>query len=393
MSGFSCPTCTTDNSRQDRQGVRTASQLEQKYNGVIEGLDLKVEGLSKQSAQITMDVGGLKASVNGLAGSQANLELSVNGVSADVTSLTGSVNSLALSVNGFTITDDDGTTRIKGSHIDTSTIAAKSITADKLVLSNSITFADLASGLQSTINSASSNASSALSVANSANTKVSAWTYTGSTYIDGAKIMTGTVAASILSGGMVDILDYYGSTQGYIYAGQNDAGAFALELAGTKGLRLISNGNVYIQGGGTSHITVEPYSVAIGPNAMLSDGTQITSDRNKKEDISYDMSAYEAVFDALRPVTYKLKEGTSGRRHGGFIAQDLEQAILGAGLTTKEYAAYCAIPVYEKDSNGNNTDVIIDYTYAIRYDEIIPINTYEIQKLKKRVAELEARIA
>mgnify|MGYP007111673523 CR=1 FL=1 len=47
----------------------------------------------------------------------------------------------------------------------------------------------------------------------------------------------------------------------------------------------------------------------------------------------------------------------------------------------------------EKDSNGNNTDVIIDYTYAIRYDEIIPINTYEIQKLKKRVAELEARIA
>ena len=32
------------------------------------------------------------------------------------------------------------------------------------------------------------------------------------------------------------------------------------------------------------------------------------------------------------------------------------------------------------------------YDYFLRYNEFIPINTWEIQKLKTRVAELEARL-
>lgn len=407
MSGFSCPTCTTDNSRQDRQGVRTASQLEQKYNGVIDKLDLKVEGLSEQYAQITMDVGGINATVKGLENAQASLELSVNGLSVDLSSITGSVNSLAFTVNGLTITDNDGTTRIKGSHIDTSTIAAKSITADKLVLSGSVTFADLASGLQSTINSASSNASSAVSVANSANTKVNAWTYGSTTYIDGSMIMAGTVMAGYLQGGAIGVLGSNGYTYGTLYAGTNTAETTAFEVYGTNGLRLIASGNVFVQGSYGGSVTC-----ASNGNVYLANGSEtayinvsndgkistpvaisVQSDRTKKNSITYDLEVYDAVFDALKPAFFRYNDGTSERWHGGFIAQDCEDAVLGAGLTSRDYAMYCKSPVYKLDENGDETNEIEGYDYSVRYTEIIPLNTYEIQKLKKRVAELEARIA
>ena len=413
MSGFSCPTCTTDNSRQDRQGVRTASQLEQKYSGVIEGLDLKVEGLSEQSAQITMDVSGLKASITGLAGSQADLELSVNGISANVTSLTGSVNSLAFTVNGLTITDNDGTTRIKGSHIDTSTIATKSITADKLVLSQSITFSDLVSALQNTINTASSDASSAKNTANAANntanatsTKVNGWSYGGGTYIDGAMIMAGTVMASSLKGGTISVLGSNGSTYGYLYAGTNTANTTAFEVYGATGLRLKASGNVFMQGGSGGNVTCSTngnvylansnetaYLTVNGDGKIYSSvAISVSSDRNRKNSITYDLEAYDAVFDALKPAFYKYNDGTSGRLHGGFIAQDCEDAVLGAGLTASDYALYCKSPVYKLDENGDETNEIEGYDYSVRYSEIVPLNTYEIQKLKKRVKELESRL-
>jgi len=83
----------------------------------------------------------------------------------------------------------------------------------------------------------------------------------------------------------------------------------------------------------------------------------------------------------LRPVTYRFKENTSNRLHIGFIAQEVKEAILDSGLTTKDFAGYCQI-----DGNEGKT-------YGLRYGEFVALNTYEIQKLKKRVSELEKRLA
>ena len=108
----------------------------------------------------------------------------------------------------------------------------------------------------------------------------------------------------------------------------------------------------------------------------------IISDRNKKNSISNFSNKYETMFDALRPITYKYNYGTSGRIHSGFIAQEVLDAMTNANVTTQEFAAYVEAP----DNDGN-------IVCGLRYEEFIALNTWQIQKLKQRVAALEAEIA
>lgn len=115
----------------------------------------------------------------------------------------------------------------------------------------------------------------------------------------------------------------------------------------------------------------------------LGSPTEITSDKNKKNSIKAQGEEYSRIFDRLKPVTFKYNDGTSDRIHTGFIAQDIEDAVLAEGMTTQQLAAVC----YDTNEDGAKVD------YGVRYEEIVSMNTYEIQKLKSRVAELEALVA
>lgn len=110
----------------------------------------------------------------------------------------------------------------------------------------------------------------------------------------------------------------------------------------------------------------------------LQSGVAITSDLYKKNSIMDLSSNYEILFDNLHPIKYKYNDGTSDRYHTGFIAQEVEQALIIANLSTQDFAAYVL---------DTSTDV-----RSLRYSEFIALNTHEIQKLKKRVAELEAQL-
>lgn len=112
-----------------------------------------------------------------------------------------------------------------------------------------------------------------------------------------------------------------------------------------------------------------------------------SSDRYLKNSIEQLSGAYEEMFDQLIPVRYKFNNGTSDRYHTGFIAQDVENAILNAGLTTGDAALFVK---FTTRNDKTKTDSI---SYGLRYDEFISLNTWQIQKLKARVAELEAIIA
>ena len=61
----------------------------------------------------------------------------------------------------------------------------------------------------------------------------------------------------------------------------------------------------------------------------------------------------------------------------GLIAQDMEQALFDAGLTTQECAALC----YSWDAEGNKFD------YGIRYEELIALLIREVQLLKKKIKD------
>lgn len=106
-----------------------------------------------------------------------------------------------------------------------------------------------------------------------------------------------------------------------------------------------------------------------------------TSDRNEKYEIQPIPKDYEKIFDSLVPVTFKFVENTSDRTHMGLIAQDVKDAVLSIGLTTKEFAGYC---------EWKNEDKTIGC--GLRYSEFVAMNINEIQKLKARVKELEEKI-
>ena len=110
-------------------------------------------------------------------------------------------------------------------------------------------------------------------------------------------------------------------------------------------------------------------------------GVVNTSDRNEKFDILPMAEVYGQIFDSLIPVTFKYVHNSNERTHLGLVAQDVKEAILAAGLTTKEFAGYCEWK-NEDDSIG----------CGLRYSEFVAINIYEIQKLKARVKELEEKL-
>ena len=69
-----------------------------------------------------------------------------------VDGIDGKYTELKTTVDGVTITDQSGTTKIKGSSIETASIAANAVRADQVNLTGAITWADLDSNVQAEIN-------------------------------------------------------------------------------------------------------------------------------------------------------------------------------------------------------------------------------------------------
>lgn len=122
-----------------------------------------------------------------------------------------------------------------------------------------------------------------------------------------------------------------------------------------------------------------------------------TSDKKYKDDIKSLTDKHLQFFMKLQPVSFLFKDGTSGRTHVGFIAQDVEQAMSECGLTDLDFAGFCKDQKVDSklvdgeevnepilDDNGNP-----EYIYSLRYEEFIALNTYAIQKLWNHVETLE----
>ena len=361
-----------------------------------EQIQLTVEGLNSANqaiSQLTLSIDSIELSVsNGSTSSTITLKRDNVVVSSQEITMSGLVTFTGLA---------NGTTTINGGCIKTGTIDA-----DRLNLTGSITFGDLNSSLQDDIDGAYTAASNAESTANSVSNRVSAWTYPGSTQIDGSSIMTGTVTASTLRGGTVEILTSSESEAGYMSVSGASSASYAIDLISNGALRLqASRGTLHLEGGSGAIIDVNA-NVDVGADLRPSNdnylylgtaalrwrevyaatGTIQTSDRNFKTDIDYDMSRYEAFFDALRPASCKYIDGTSGRRHIVMVSQDVEQELIDSGLTSMDFAGFVKSPMTDED--GNEIDG--QYRYFLRYDEFIGLLIWQVQELKKRVAQLEA---
>lgn len=107
-------------------------------------------------------------------------------------------------------------------------------------------------------------------------------------------------------------------------------------------------------------------------------GVGTASDLNAKKDIGLFSSQHEALFNNITPRTFKYIDGNSGRTHFGFIAQELRDAAINAGLTTQDIAAFMTI---------NEVDGV--EKHYIRYQELISLNTHMIQKCLGEINNLK----
>lgn len=247
-------------------------------------------------------------------------------------------------------------------------------------------------------------AEDAIGAADDAVEILDAWTYTGSTKIDGSMIQTGTVRASTLEGGQVSILAGTTAATKVGYMKMERSTSVGLTLQSSYTLRLIAAGNVYIHNsnnGNTIQLTQSSF-----PNAIAVTCTQLigsgggsdlgasgrkwkdiylqnepwsTSDRNEKNSIEQLPDKYLAIFDSLIPRRFKLNNGTSDRYHVGFIAQEVEDAMIEAGVESQEFGGFGK--GYDPE---NERDV-----YMLRYGEFIAILAAKIKQLEKRIQQLE----
>lgn len=335
------------------------------------------------------------------------ITLRVDGLEDDYTEV-------STTLDGLTVTDPSGQTIIDGSKIQTSNLyvdaanISGTLTANQINLTGAITWADLATDAKSQVTSAQNIANNAQDTANSAllqangamnvsgetASKVTGWTYTGTTYIDGNKLMTGTVTATTLQGGTVQLIDQNKFVRGEIYirsASSTSGAAIEFESAGPMALTATS-GSLYLDA-----TTIQMACSTARPNGSnqsdlgttgirwkdlyLTNSPNVTSDENSKHDIELLPEKYVKLFDRISPYRYKLDAGTSGRYHTGFIAQDVKSGMDFSDITPQEFSAW----IEDTDENG-------DVIYALRYEELIAIAWAKIKELESRIEELEAEL-
>lgn len=190
----------------------------------------------------------------------------------------------------------------------------------------------------------------------------------GNTVISGGCITTGTIDLQ-----EVQLANNYGSLE--MASGSNGT-------TGTTGAALIGPDDAiyFIVTNSACRLTAEDNNFYVSETRIHADiDLDVGSDERLKDTIEHDVAErYEEAYRKLQPARFKYKNGTSDRFHTGFIAQEMEQAIADGGLTNQDLAALV---------QGE------DGMYAIRYAELIALNTAMIQKLMDENDALKDRVA
>ena len=392
-----------------------------------------VTGNTTDPAIGTKRVEGIESSITQTASEiRAEVNDSVSGLSSRITQNADNITSVVSNQNefsefkqtveGFSFMGKGGSVKLQGGDIN---------------LTGAIKFSDLSDSatVKADIDSAKSNANSAVTVANDAQDSannalvtVSGFTITEGTktYIDGDMIYSESIYANSLHlGGELKVYkslksDTVGGYIGYCTGFNSNKGIGVMHtadkgqcictdqaarisyggdsqvVANTNGVWIDGYGQIVMEIGGVSYVELSdtyftPYAarpIKLGTSSSpwsavyANTSTIQTSDRNQKNSIEDLPDKYLAMFDSLRPRRFKMNNGTSDRYHIGYIAQEVEEAMIAAGIDSQEFGGF----IKDKDQDGNDI-------YMLRYGEFDAIYSAKIKQLESRNAELEARIA
>ena len=382
---------------------------------------------------ITSTVQTQTENINGISSQTSTLAQTVSDFTARIEKVEGAnkdYTEIKATLDGLTITTENGKTIIDGGNID----------ATNLNLTGSIIFSDIADGTSSvnnlitnntTVSKAASDAGDALSAAvlaqqaaedaenavvNTSNIMTSWINGSTNTTIDGSSVKTPSIYTKHIhmGGNLTVYTTETGATKGGFigYAPSKNDGTPGMRMASSNETSEfhVTNNGAFMRCQGTQNqigatasgvgVTAQGTNYYFGSTALypetsgsrylglsanrwntvyISSGTIQTSDRNQKNSIESLPDKYIALFDNLEAKRYKMNDGTSGRYHVGFIAQDVEEAMAVVGIDSQDFGGF----VKDKDENDNDT-------YMLRYDEFIGILTAKIKQLESRIEQLEA---
>lgn len=316
---------------------------------VAEGLAARIGDAEGNITQLQATAQGLSASISNLNGSVTNLTADVNGIRAQVSGKIGTSEAQTLidqSLNGITLSATSG----------------ESGTIFKLMYDGAV----LAS--------------------------------TGSVdlYVDAVNIY-GTLTATEIEGDRITVRNDAGRRCGDIYTEYASTADYkmtleskAIEINATKGDLYLSGersaldlGYDQISCQGDFYPNSDNHYNLGAPNYVWSTIYCSTdalngSDRNIKNSIEALPEKYVRMFELVEPKRYKLNNGTSGRYHTGFIAQEVEAAMQKCGISSQEFAGWAAA----KREDGSET-------YFLRYSEFIPVLWAKVREQEERLKRLE----
>ena len=436
----------------DLKGIRTRvtdaegniSSLEQTAKSLRSDLtsaEGDISSLEQTAKSLRSDITSAQGDISSVEQYAKSIRLSVtDGSSSSTLTLTAgqsTLSSASIQFQGVVDFINDGTTRINGSAIKTGTITATQIKSgtitSKEIMAGTITFenlngnGDLGTGLQGVIQqnavdaklatytasaaqqaaeiaqsaaqAANTAAVNAQTTATSANNRVQGWTYTGTTMINGAMIVSDTIMASKLIGGTVFMYDANSNLVGGISITRTyGIDAFGLELySNTGGIRMSPSGYFWVNSaGGNFGTTMAGFQITAdclptnpsrwylgsGGNtwkAVYADsGSILSSDERYKNSIESVPDKYITMLDKVEPVIYRLNSGESGRLHAGFVSQQVKEAMDEAGVDSTEFGGF----VIAKDGEGNDF-------YMLRYEEFIAPMLAKMRQLEQRIKVLE----
>lgn len=412
----------------NRQIAQTRSSITKTAEMIRLEVSNEVAGLN---ARITIEVDRITSEVNDTAaGLSSKIEQTASSLLAQITATDGRVSSIAQSLDSIALRVQNAEGDIGQLELTATSFNTRITNAEGGVASLQQT----ATSLQSQINATDGRVSSIaqkvdnirLSVTNGSTSSyfelragsavLSSGTITfngvvtfsdlrgNQTIINGSTIDTSTLFLDTLYGDTIYLRDRYGDIGAQFNIGGAASARNACELW-ARALRMTSypgdifldarSGYVTLAGGAGVTCGNNFYPQATGryscgtsgfrwSDIYATNGTIQTSDREKKKDIHYGLEVYDALFDRLRPVSYKLVDGQSGRTHLGLISQDVEQALEECGISSQDFAGFVKTP--REGEEGA-------YDYSLRYGEFIALCIHQIQLLQARVARLERSMA
>jgi hypothetical protein len=346
--------------------------LSEFIKNINEPIYAKIEDTDKNVNEISITAKGLDARLSNAEGDITQLDTTAKGLQVSVSNLDGAITNIKTDVNGIR-----ATVRTKIDATQAQSIFDQSATGFTLAAT---------SGENGTIFKLNYNGAQIAS--------------TGSIdlYVDAVNIY-GTLTAQEIEGDTITVRNDAGRRCGYISTEYASTADYKMTLE-SKAMELnATSGNLYLSGNnGRSALNFDYDFIDcrgdFAPNAdnrynlgapnfvwsaiYCSTNELNGSDRNIKNSIEALPEKYVRMFELVEPKRYKLNNGTSGRFHTGFIAQEVEDAMRACGINSQEFAGW-ARATREDGSE----------TYFLRYSEFIPILWAKVREQEERLKRLE----